>query len=220
MSETQSAAPDPQTSGPLVKPTWDALTDHQKELLTKYEIDYHSATPEEILAIPPSPDPSALPSPVDEFVSRRGLYASYPLKPEQVAAVNAALDYSDKRPLHVKLKALGVTMAQWNNWKKNPHFNAYHNERAEGLIDSSIPETHAALLSQVSRGNMRAIEFNYQLTGRFDPRKESEINVQATMVRLVEAIQRHVKDPEVIKAIAAEFQEIGPGVSPRPELEN
>jgi hypothetical protein len=57
------------------------------------------------------------------------------------------------------------------------------------------------------------------MTGRYDPRAQSEVNVGAIMVRLVEVIQRHIKDPEIIRAIAAEFTEVAPSAKPLRELE-
>ena len=138
----------------------------------------------------------------------------YPLSAEQLAAANLLLDFSDSRSHTVKLKSIGVSTTRYNNWLRNPEFAAYLRERAESLVDNTGHEAHTALLKQVQRGNMQAITYYNQLTGRFTPGAEQQMNVAAIMVRIVEAVQRHVKDPEVIRAIAAEFNEIMPSTSP------
>jgi hypothetical protein len=134
----------------------------------------------------------------------------YPLTAEQLAAANLLLDFSDSRSQAAKLKEIGVSTTKYNNWLRNPEFAAYLRERAEQLVDNTGHEAHTALLKQVQRGNMSAITYYNQMTGRFTPGQEQQMNVAAILVRVVEAVQRHVKDPEVIRAIATEFNDIIP----------
>lgn len=134
--------------------------------------------------------------------------SDYPLSAEQLAAANLLLDFSDNRSHAAKLKSIGVSTTRYNNWLRNAEFAAYLRERAEQLVDNTGHEAHTSLLRQVQRGNMQAIQYYNQLTGRFTPGAETQMNVAAVMIRIVEAVQRHVKDPEVIRAIAQEFQGI------------
>jgi hypothetical protein len=140
----------------------------------------------------------------------------YPLSAEQLAAANLLLDFSDTRSHTAKLKSIGVTTTRYNNWLRNPEFAAYLRERAESLVDNTGHEAHTALLRQVQRGNMNAIQYYNQMTGRFTPGQEQQMNVAAILVRLVEVIQRHVKDPEIIREIAAEFNGIVGSETPAP----
>lgn len=134
----------------------------------------------------------------------------YPLSAEQLAAANLLLDFSDTRSHAAKLKDIGITTTRYNNWLRQPAFAAYLRERAEQLVDNTGHEAHSALLKQVQKGNMSAIQYYNQLTGRFTPGAEQTMNVAAILVRVVEAVQRHVKDPEIIRAIALEFNDILP----------
>lgn len=199
------------------KPRYEDLTEHQKHLLDKYEMDYHTATAEELLRLPPSPNITLLGNPsiggsldTKSIAENRGLDPKHPLSAEQLAAANVLLDFSDSRSQAAKLRSMGIPTTKYNNWLKNPHFLRYLRTRAEDLISGTQHEAHVALLRNIQRGNQRSIEYYNEMTGRYNPRRESEVNVTLILVRLVEVIQRHIRDPEVIRAIAADFNEVLP----------
>ena len=209
--------PDDPTPTTSAKPRYEDLTEHQKHLLDKYEMSYHTATAEELLQLPPSPNITLLGSPsiggslnTQAIAENRGLDPKHPLSAEQLAAANVLLDFSDSRSQGAKLRSMGIPTTKYNNWLKNPHFVRYLRTRAEDLISGTQHEAHTALLRNIQRGNQRSIEYYNEMTGRYNPRTEDTVNVALVLVRLVEVIQRHVKDPEVIKAIAAEFNEVVP----------
>lgn len=135
---------------------------------------------------------------------------SKPLSAEQLAAANLLLDFSDHRSQAAKLKSLGIPTTKYQNWLRIPAFQEYITYRAEYLLNSSTHEAHTALLKNVQRGNQKAIEFLYEITGRYSRSTQSTQDLALLMVRLVEVIQRHVKDPETIRAIAQEFNEVLP----------
>lgn len=135
---------------------------------------------------------------------------SKPLSAEQLAAANLLLDFSDHRSQAAKLRSLGIPTTKYQNWLRIPAFQEYITYRAEYLLNNSTHEAHTALLKNVQRGNQKAIEFLYEITGRYSRTSQSTQDLALLMVRLVEVIQRHVKDPETIRAIAFEFNEILP----------
>jgi len=209
--------------GTYKKPSLKALTKHQKLLLQKYEIDYHTATAEELLRLPPAPHVPPLingnmeptfsasmrglgpnPDPIDE------LHPKYPLSAEQLAAVNVLLDFNDSRSQAAKLRSLGIPTVKYNNWLRNPHFQEYIRFRAEYLLNNTGHEAHVALMRNIQRGNQRSIEYYNEMIGRYNPRIQEDRNITLILVRLVEVIQRHIKDPEVLRAIAADFNDILP----------
>lgn len=207
----------PPTLKTVRKPAYDELTEHQRHLLDKYEMDYHTASAEDLLRLPPSPNISLLGNPsiggslnTQAIAENRGLDPKHPLSAEQLAAANVLLDFSDSRSQAAKLRSMGIPTTKYNNWLKNPHFARYLRTRAEDLISDTQHEAHTALLRNIQRGNQRSIEYYNEMTGRYNPKAESTMNVTLILVRLVEVIQRHVKDPDVIKAIAAEFNEVLP----------
>lgn len=135
---------------------------------------------------------------------------SKPLSAEQLAAANLLLDFSDHRSQAAKLRSLGIPTTKYQNWLRIPAFQEYITYRAEYLLNNTTHEAHTALLKNVQRGNQKAIEFLYEITGRYSRNSQATQDLALIMVRLVEVIQRHVKDPETIRAIATEFNEILP----------
>lgn len=153
--------------------------------------------------------------------SRSEAYTPDPKKPlsaEQLAAANLLLDFSDHRSQAAKLRSLGIPTTKYQNWLRIPAFQEYITYRAEYLLNNSTHEAHTALLKNVQRGNQKAIEFLYEITGRYSRTSQSTQDLALLMVRLVEVIQRHVKDPETIRAIAYEFNEILPQDNSTKEL--
>lgn len=136
------------------------------------------------------------------------------LTSEQVAAVSLILDYGDKRSHNVKLRSLGITPTKWHGWLKNEIFKNYlHSLSANGLEDA-LHVAHTGLLNATERGDVSAIKYYMELTGRFTEEAGQNQNFKVMVHRLGEAIQRHVKDPEVINMIAADFEIIMQGKVP------
>jgi hypothetical protein len=141
------------------------------------------------------------------------------LSPEQIAVANSLMNLEDKRSRSKKLQDFGVSTATFGNWKKDPAFNAYLRERGEALLGNSIGEVHLALIDAASSGDVSAMKLFYEITGRHTPGSRQDINVQAMLVQVIEAVQKHVSDPKILQAIATEIQENTGGMIIRGELE-
>lgn len=131
------------------------------------------------------------------------------LTPKQMAAVASMLNLIDKRSDEKKLRDLGITAEEWGTWMQNDKFAAYVTGRAEKLIANSTHEAHMGLMKAIRGGNTKAIELHYKLTGRFDPDKDAELNVRVILGRVLEVIQRHVKDPNTLNALGADLMQVG-----------
>jgi hypothetical protein len=128
--------------------------------------------------------------------------------PEQVAAISLITNVYDTRPNHAKLAAIGVTPEQYNGWMQNPEFKNELQRRAEDILDNIFPEAQAALSKKVMSGDVNALKFYYEITGR--AASPDAINLKLTMMKIIEAIQKHVKDPVILSAIASEIQGVAP----------
>jgi hypothetical protein len=72
----------------------------------------------------------------------------------------------------------------------------------------------AALGQMVQQGDMKAITFLNQLTGRFDPNAKANLDVPALLMQVQDIILRHVLDPIVKRNIARELIALAQGQSP------
>lgn len=136
--------------------------------------------------------------------------------PRQLAAASVMMNTVDRRSNEKKLRDIGVSTEEWTNWLQDRKFAEYLRERAEVLIDNSLHDAHIGLLRGVAQGNTASIQLYYRLTGRYDPDKEDNVNVRVVIGRVLEAIQKHVKDPEKLNALAVELSQIAieSGTSP------
>lgn len=132
----------------------------------------------------------------------------------QLAAANCYLDITDRRPVHIKLKDLGIANIQFQGWLKNPNFKKYIQERAEELFDDAMPFAHRQLVQKVMDGDIKALRLFYEISGRYTGHTPEQQNFAIAMQRLVEAIQMEISDPDVLQRIATRFQAISEGKNP------
>lgn len=125
--------------------------------------------------------------------------------PEQMHAAATMMDYTDRRSDEKKLRDLGISTRQWSAWIQDNQFAQYLSSRSELMLQNSMHEAHKGLVKGVRNGNVASIRTMYEITGRHDPNKEAEVNVQQLLHGFIEVIQRFVKDPITLHAIATEM---------------
>ena len=136
------------------------------------------------------------------------------LSEEQAVAANIMLDLTDNRSRKKKLMDLGVSTAKWEGWLRDPVFQSYIRTRAENLLGDNIHESHLALLDRVKSGDINAIKYFNEITGRYVPNATDKADVNAVLMMVLEVIQRHVKDPAALSNIGDELVSIGKMASP------
>lgn len=141
-----------------------------------------------------------------------GVFGGRILSEKQMQVANVLLDTLDKRSRLKKLTELGVSTQEYSRWLKDPTYRQYCLERAEALLGENMYVAHMSLLDRVAQGDMVALKYYYAMTGRYREKTSAavEVNVQNnygtdTLISIVEIIQRHVKDPEVLSAIGEEI---------------
>lgn len=139
-------------------------------------------------------------------------FAGHILSEKQVQVANIMMDTLDKRSRLKKLTELGVSTLEYNRWLKDPVYRSYCLERAENMLHENMPVAHMSLLDRVAQGDMVALKYYYAMTGRYREKSSAgiEVNVQNnygsdTLISIVEIIQKHVKDPEVLAAIGEDI---------------
>jgi hypothetical protein len=130
------------------------------------------------------------------------------LTPIQLIAANAMLDLVDTRPTKKKLADLNVTPYQYQSWLKDPEFKFYLQERAESMLGDVQHEAMLALVDKVMSGDMKAIEYYHEITGRFVRQSSSNAgggsqhDMQNMIVRIIEIIVDEVDDPNTAARIS------------------
>lgn len=130
------------------------------------------------------------------------------LTPRQMAAVAIMTNLVDRRSNEKKLRDIGVSTEEWSNWIQNAQFAEYLRERTEVMIANSTHEAHIGLMRGVQQGNTAAIQLYYKMTGRYDPDAENNVNVRLVIGKVLEVIQQHVRDPEVLNKLAVGMSQI------------
>lgn len=123
----------------------------------------------------------------------------------QMHAVAVMTDLVDRRSDEKKLRDLGITTRQWATWGLDSTFAEYLRDRSERMLDNSVHEAHRGLMKGVRNGNVASVKALYEITGRFRPDGEVQIDVQRILHTFIEVIQKYVKDPVVLHAIAMDL---------------
>ena len=128
--------------------------------------------------------------------------------PAQMHAAALMLDMVDRRSDEKKLRDIGVTTRQWAQWLLDDEFAAYLRDRSEKMLDNSVHEAHRGMMKGVRNGNIQAVKTFYEVTGRYRPNEEQEVDVRRLLHTFIEVIQRYIKDPVVMHQIAMDLSQV------------
>lgn len=152
---------------------------------------------------------------VKEAFKRRNIAETHKgvLTEQQLLVVNTLLDFTDTRSRNKKLTDLQVSSATYQNWLKDPAFQAYIQRRSEKLLDGNMHEAHLALLNTVRNGDVGAIKLYYEMTGRWSSKTVGDLNVEFLLMKILEVLQKHIRDDVILTNIAEDLANLtgGPG---------
>lgn len=139
------------------------------------------------------------------------------LLPLQLKAANAIMDLTDTRTTKKKLQDLGLTTSQYQAWLRDPKFNDYLRQRAEALMGDVQHEAALALVDKVMAGDMKAIEYYNEMTGRYVRPTATAVggsqqDFQMMVVRIIEIIVDEVEDPQVAARISDRLKGLASGM--------
>lgn len=142
------------------------------------------------------------------------------LTAKQMAAAAVMLNYTDRRSDEKKLRDIGVSTEEFSTWMQDTGFAKYMRDRSELLVSNTVHEAHMGLLRGVRQGNTASIKLYYEMTGRYNADQENQVNIRALIGQVLEAIQKHVRDPDTLNMLAVELSAIAmkSTASPKKEL--
>ena len=116
-------------------------------------------------------------------------------------------DPNDGLTLGQKLKKAGVTNTQYQAWMRQRHFA----EHVERITEAQVQRSTEALMQLARRaneGDLKAIQLQLEINGRWNPKLQEKIDIMAVMSKVLESLSRHVKDQEALMAVAKDMQQI------------
>lgn len=123
----------------------------------------------------------------------------------QMLVLQIITNPTDRRKLETKLKAAGVTYTTYRAWLRQPQFSQYLNKVTEGMLVDHIPDFNTVLTNKALSGDLNALKFVYELSGRHDPNRQQVMDLQAVIQALVEIVTRNVSDAETLTRISNEL---------------
>lgn len=142
-------------------------------------------------------------------VSRDGV-----LSLRQENFLQAYLNPLNLLPPHVLAKRMRVGAAELDGWMREKVFAEAFRVKSRENLERFLPLADQALGQLVQSGDMKAIAFLNQLTGRFDPNARGQVDVAGLLLLVQDIVLRHVRDPITKRNIGRELLALAQGNSP------
>lgn len=127
------------------------------------------------------------------------------LSAEQDMAI-AIMATPDGKPFEQRLRKAGVAPSKWRAWLRNPAFREVWDAVGGSVLKDFESDILTALTGQALNGNVRAIEYALEVSGRHNPARQQNVDATLVMAQFIEIVQEEVKDTAVLARIAARMQ--------------
>jgi hypothetical protein len=122
------------------------------------------------------------------------------LTQEQLACISVLTDYTDRRGVTAKLRALGISSAKYRGWLRQKPFNDAIRALASRGLQEAIPMAEVALSEKAANGDINALKFLFEVTGRHNPAQQQAIDAQELIAIMVDVAQQVMsKNPEMLE---------------------
>lgn len=137
------------------------------------------------------------------------------LSEDQELAILVLTDPSIRGGLNARLKLAGITIAQYRAWRGNPLFRETIDEIGSRLLSDHETDLMTELVGQAAGGDITAIKYAFEVSGRHNPAQQSVLDVQVVIEKIVEIIAAEVKDQDTLARIGTRLLAIMPGTADR-----
>jgi hypothetical protein len=138
-------------------------------------------------------------------------WVSKSLTPIQLLVANCMLDLTDTRSQKKKLQDLNTSTITYNAWLKDPVFKNYIHQRAEQMIGDNKHEVDTALLDRIRAGDLKAISYYNEMTGRFvsaSKTQSANIDIQSIIVKIIEIVDECVTSQQDKLAVSVKLKQL------------
>ncbi len=123
------------------------------------------------------------------------------LTEEQLYVLTILQDPTDRRTTRAKLQDIGVPMAKYQAWMRNPIFASYMNTQAEQNLTDAVQMALNKLVGNAEAGDQRAIEKILEMTNRWNPQQQEIQNARTVVLAFMEIIQSEIEDKALLARI-------------------
>lgn len=128
------------------------------------------------------------------------------LTAQQDAAIMILSDIGSDKTWAQKLREAGITQAIFTAWLKNPTFSRRWSSITEELVNNHNTAL-VSLAQKAGEGDLRAVELQLAVAGRYSANQQAQIDVMAFMNRVLDILTKHlVEYPEVLKGVAQDLR--------------
>lgn len=127
--------------------------------------------------------------------------------------LQAYLNPMNMKPPQTIAKQLKISTVELDGWMRQKHFAEAMSAKSEENLRKYLPLADQALGQLVQQGDMKAITFINQMTGRFDPNARSHVDIAALLMAVQDIVLKHVRDPITKRNIARELIALAQGNS-------
>jgi hypothetical protein len=199
-----------------------ALQPAEKDLISFYQLNWHLKqgyvpTVEEVFQYLRKTRPNLSIKTVHYYLGRKPVIAALKkrgipfeqhtqseLTDQQMAAATTVMNMLDQRSISEKLDQLGILPATYYAWLNDPQFKNFLDSMADQNKINVRPAAVAEFTKKINQGDWNAIKFWMETTGELQ--NDNAPQSEQILIMLVEIIQKHVKDPAVMVAIAQDMQ--------------
>ena len=128
------------------------------------------------------------------------------LSVEQIGLLTILTNPTDGRTLKGKLKAAGVSYPVYQAWLKHPKFQEVFRSWASNALMDAIPAAEIQLAAAMGNGDLGALKFGMEVTGRHDPASKKQIDAQKLVGVILEVLEEKIKDTELLRSIGNQIQ--------------
>jgi hypothetical protein len=136
-------------------------------------------------------------------ILRKGAGLTY----DQMRCLRYLTDVTVRGTLETRLKHLNISWERFQNWQRDARFNEQFKAISEEVLDQAQPLVMMELTRQGVRGNLEAIKYFHQVTGRYDG-AVSAADLQAFLNGLVEILQLEVSDAPTLRRIGLKLAKL------------
>lgn len=122
----------------------------------------------------------------------------------QQATITVLANIGDGKSRAEKLAMLGVSEKELEGWERIPAFRDTVAARVKENLGNFDTEAYSALGRNILSNNQRAIEYYLRLTGKDE--NQELVDLRRVLKVIQNSVERHVKDPAVLSAIAEDLR--------------